>query len=50
VDHETGRFVDDGQVLVLEEDCECDGIGTESPRRLVLGKADRDQFATEECP
>ena len=50
MDHQAGRLIDDGEVLILEQDGKRDGIGAEGPRRLVLGKTDGETLATRECP
>jgi hypothetical protein len=50
MDHETGRFVDNREMLVLEEDSERNRIGAEGARRLVLGETDGNSFTADESP
>ena len=46
--HQSGRLVDDGEMLVLEDDRQRNGGGLEGAGRLVLGDPDGDALAAGE--
>jgi len=48
VDHQAGRLVDHGEVIVLEDDGERKGVRREGTRRLGLGNVDVDLFPGDE--
>jgi hypothetical protein len=50
MDYQTRGFVDDGQMLVLEDEREWYGARLERARWFVLGKADGDRLTPREQP
>jgi hypothetical protein len=48
--HQARGFVDDGEVLILEDESERHGAGLKHPRRLIFGNADRDRLTPGEQP
>ena len=50
VNHQTRRFVDDRQMLILKDKRKRDGAGLECARWFVLGKADRNRLTAREQP
>jgi hypothetical protein len=50
VHDQSRRFVDDREMLVLENDGERNGAGLDAARRLMLGEIYGDLFTTRERP